>query len=174
MRSFSATGVLLNLSNRQSSGWADSEQSIMNIDFGRRGPRLVAAALLGGAMALVPAASSAVAQTTGTLYVWIDGWGSGTVTSNPGGINCRLVSPPGFPYEHESRQDQVLSGSCHASFPVGTVVTVTAAPDAGNYLNGLDCGGPFTPGSSCQRTVTSGYNAAWSMFCPDGGLCSAG
>jgi hypothetical protein len=61
------------------------------------------------------------------------------MTSTPAGINCHLVSPAGYPYEHESG-DQSVSGPCYADFPVGTVVTVTTTPDAGNYLNGLDCG----------------------------------
>lgn len=150
----------------------------MTSDLCRRFSRIIASTLLGGAVVLIPATTSAVAQTsdTGTLSVWIDGWGSGTVTSSPAGINCHLVSPPGYPYEHESGEDQTLSGPCHAAFPVGTVVTVTGTPDAGSYLNGgLDCGnGGGALENPCRRTVTSGYNSAWAMFCPEGGLCSAG
>ncbi|MFF2115648.1 hypothetical protein [Rhodococcus koreensis] len=141
----------------------------------RRLCRICATTLLGGAVVLIPVTSAVVAETndTSTLSVWIDGWGSGTVTSSPSGINCHLVSPPGYPYEHESG-DQTVSGQCYADFPVGTVVTVTATPDAGNYLNGLDCGSGGMLENPCMRTVTSGYNSAWAMFCPDGGLCSAG
>ena len=137
----------------------------------RRLGRAITVALLGVAVLLLPAAGTAVAQTggTGTLSVRIDGWGSGTVTSSPSGIDCHLVTV-GDPYGEGF--DQTLSGSCHAQFPVGTVVTVTAAPDVGSVLNGSDCGGQT--GNPCRRTVTSGYNAAWVMVCPHDGLCSAG
>ena len=135
----------------------------------RRLWRIAATAFLNAALVLnaVPAAA---AQPTSTLSVWIDGWGSGTVTSTPAGINCTMTSSDGNPWENEN-WNQTLSGSCHASFAVGTLVTMTATPAADSHLNGSDCGGPS--GNPCSRTITSGYNAAWAMFCPRDDLCSA-
>jgi hypothetical protein len=131
-----------------------------------------AISLLGATLMLMPANASAETQAsaTGTLAVSIDGWGSGTVTSSPAGINCHMASASGNPWENEN-WNQTLSGPCDAQFPIGTVVTVTATPDAGSELNGLDCGDVNNP---CRRTVTSGYNPVWAMFCPRDDLCSAG
>ncbi|GAA2856269.1 hypothetical protein GCM10010472_12040 [Pseudonocardia halophobica] len=145
----------------------------MNDRFRRGLGRLAAVMVLGGAVLLLPT-TSAVAQTSAssTVSVWIDGWGSGTVTSRPAGINCHLATPVGYPYEHAAGEDQSISGTCHADFPVGTAVTLTATPDAGSELNYLDCGGGMA--SPCTRTVASGYNGVWAMFCPRDGLCSAG
>jgi hypothetical protein len=142
----------------------------MTSDLCRRVGRAAAATLLGGAMMLMPAATAAAQTgTTSTLSVWIDGWGSGTVTSSPAGINCHLATSPGNPYEGGG--EQTLSGPCHADFPVGTVVALTATPDANSELNGMDCGtGTVNP---CKKTIVSGYNAVWAMFCPRDGLCSA-
>jgi hypothetical protein len=121
---------------------------------------------------LMPVNASAATQAnaTSTLSVWIDGWGSGVVTSSPTGINCRLMSASGNPWENEN-WTQTLTGPCEAKFPIGTVVTVTATPDSGNNLNGIDCG---ELGNPCRKTITSGYNAVWVMFCPRDDLCSAG
>lgn len=135
----------------------------------RRLWRVVAAVFLGAALVL-PGASAAAAQSTSTLNVWIDRWGSGTVTSSPAGINCTMTSSAGNPWENEN-WTQSLSGSCHANFPVGTVAAVTATPAAGSELNGSERGGPFV--NPFQRTITSGYNAACAMFCPRNDLCSA-
>lgn len=147
----------------------------MSNDLLRQVRRAAATVLLGGALTLAPAAvtaSSASATTTGAVYVWIDGWGSGTVTSSPVGINCHLSTPAGYPYD-EYEGDQTITGPCQANFPAGTVVTMTATPDPGSNLNGpMDCGTEW--GNPCKRTVVSGYNSVWAMFCLDDGLCSAG
>src|SRR5688572_31048237 len=45
--------------------------------------------------------------------------GDGVVTSSPAGINCTIT-------------DRSRSGTCDASFPDGTTVTLTATPAAGN------------------------------------------
>lgn len=116
-----------------------------------------------------PSTTTPPPPATTNLQIWIDGWGAGTVTSSPAGINCHQ-GPAINPYE--SNQTQSQSGTCLASFPVGTVVTVTATADPGSDVNYLDCGG--ATGNPCKRTVTSGYNAATAMFCPTDGLCSAG
>jgi len=134
--------------------------------------RAAAVTLLGAPLVLVPTTASAATQTdaTSTLSVWIDGWGSGVVTSNPPGINCQMKSASGNPWENEN-WNQTLTGPCEARFSIGTVVTVTATPAAGNDLNSIDCGQPNNP---CRRTMTSGYNPVWVMFCPRDDLCSAG
>ena len=60
----------------------------------RRLWRIAATVFLGAALVL-PAAPAAAAQPTSTLSVWIDGWGSGTVTSTPAGINCSMRARTG-------------------------------------------------------------------------------
>jgi hypothetical protein len=133
--------------------------------------RVVTIGLAGLALLLVPIGPAAAAPATATLSVWIDGWGSGTVTSSPPGINCHLTSPAGYPYS--STTDQTLIGPCDATFPVGTVVTTTATPAPDSSLNGSECGGSWME-NPCRKTVRSGYNAVWVMFCPRDGMCSAG
>ena len=77
-----------------------------------------------------------------TLTVERIGSGSGIVTSAPTGINCGG------------------GGSCGASFPTGTTVTLTATPAAGSTLTGwsgnIPCGG--TSGL-CVITLTSDVTA---------------
>lgn len=89
---------------------------------------------------------SAMLQVTTTinarmLTVTKTGTGSGTVTSNPAGINC--------------------GATCVAGFPDGTVVTLTATPDAGSKFDGWsgdpDCSdGQVTMDAdkSCTATFT--------------------
>ncbi|WP_441246354.1 hypothetical protein [Kitasatospora sp. McL0602] len=125
---------------------------------------LVAATALGtGAPVTAQAASQAAAPTQqGQLYAWVsDGWGGGTVTSQPAGIQCHQTAWD--PYS--DTYQEAPTGSCSATFPVGTSVTFTATPDPGSYLNG----GP-DPNSVTMRV---GYNSVWVMFCPDDNLCSS-
>lgn len=104
-----------------------------------------------------------------TVSVWIDGWGSGTVTSSPAGISCH-VQYSGDPYGDDFTGS--MTGPCDASFAVGSPVTLTATADPGSHLNSMDCG---TYANPCTRTVTSGYNPVWVSFCPDNnGLCFPG
>ncbi|MFI5796116.1 hypothetical protein [Streptomyces sp. NPDC051677] len=104
------------------------------------------------------------AQSTAQLSAWVsDGWGGGTITSRPAGINCHQSAWD--PYASNEPQPYP-TGACTATFEVGTTVTFTATPDSGSYVND----GP-TPHS---MTIRTGYNATWVMFCPSGGLCSAG
>jgi Divergent InlB B-repeat domain len=73
-----------------------------------------------------------------TLIVEKNGLGSGTVTSAPSGINC--------------------GGTCSASFPTGTVVTLTPTPAAGSTFagwNGPRCGGT----GPCTITLDSDFTA---------------
>ncbi|MFE8964979.1 hypothetical protein [Streptomyces iakyrus] len=77
--------------------------------------------------AAIASAAPAQAQTTAQLSAYVsDGWGCGTITSQPAGINCHT----------------------------------------GSYVND----GP----SPNPVTISTGYNYTWVMFCPSGGLCSAG
>jgi Divergent InlB B-repeat domain len=66
------------------------------------------------------------------------GTGSGTVTSQPPGIDC--------------------GPTCVAAFPTGTVVTLTATPAAGSTLTGWN--GPICGGSGpCTITLDSDFTA---------------
>jgi Divergent InlB B-repeat domain/Immune inhibitor A peptidase M6 len=68
-----------------------------------------------------------------TLTVTKAGTGSGTVTSTPAGIAC--------------------GGTCSASFPNGTPVSLSAVPDAGSTFAGWS--GACTGTSACAVTMTS-------------------
>jgi PKD repeat protein len=67
-----------------------------------------------------------------TLTVGKDGTGSGTVSSSPAGISC--------------------GDSCQASFDAGTLVTLTATPDASSTFSGWSDPCSSGPGS-CQVTM---------------------
>jgi hypothetical protein len=70
--------------------------------------------------------------------------GSGTVTSNPAGINC---SP--------------TVNDCTASFPNASAVVLTAAPGAGSTFGGWSgTGVPAACGSNATCTITSGQALA--------------
>ncbi|MER6786004.1 hypothetical protein [Streptomyces sp. NPDC000658] len=114
--------------------------------------------------AAIASAAPVHAQSTAQLTSWVsDGWGGGTITSRPAGIDCHQSAWD--PYTSNDPQPNP-TGACTASFEVGTTVTFTATPDAGSHIND----GP-TPNPA---TVHTGYNFTWVMFCPDDGLCSAG
>ncbi|PTH89289.1 hypothetical protein C9J60_10875 [Streptomyces sp. A244] len=114
--------------------------------------------------AAIASAAPAQAQTTAQLSAYVsDGWGGGTITSQPAGINCHQEAWD--PYASNDPQPNP-TGTCTATFEVGTTVTFTAQPDTGSYVND----GP----SPNPVTISTGYNYTWVMFCPSGGLCSAG
>src|SRR5437870_4029868 len=79
-----------------------------------------------------------------TLTVIKAGTGSGTVTSTPAGINCGT--------------------SCSASYPSGTIVTLTATPSTGSTFAGWS-GSCTTTSTTCTvtmsgaRSVTATFNA---------------
>ncbi|MFJ4851100.1 MULTISPECIES: hypothetical protein [unclassified Streptomyces] len=102
--------------------------------------------------------------STADLSAWVsDGWGGGTITSQPAGINCHQAAWD--PYATNESQPYP-TGTCTASFEIGTTVTFTAVPDPGSSIN-------FGPDPN-PVTVHAGYNCTWVMFCPNDGLCSAG
>jgi hypothetical protein len=83
------------------------------------------------------------AATTQTLTVGKAGTGSGTVTSNPAGINC--------------------GADCSEAYDSGTVVTLSPAPDAGSAFAGWSGGcsgsGSCSVTMSQARSVTATFNA---------------
>ncbi|ARZ69876.1 hypothetical protein SMD11_4268 [Streptomyces albireticuli] len=123
-----------------------------------------AAAIASVAPVQAQATAPVPARVTAELSAWItDGWGGGTVTSQPAGINCHTTAWD--PYGSEEPPWNP-AGICTASFEIGTTVTFTATPDPGSYVN-------FHPTPN-PVTVRAGYNFTWAMFCPEDGLCSAG
>lgn len=80
-----------------------------------------------------------------TLQVQKAGAGDGTVTSSPKGINC--------------------GSQCDKSFPVGTVVTLTATPSLGSVFTGWSGGecsgtGPCVTTLQSNTTVTAVFDVA--------------
>ncbi len=69
------------------------------------------------------------------LAIQKSGSGSGTVTSNPAGIDC--------------------GGTCSASFPRGQSVTLTASPAAGSTFAGWSGGGCSGTGPACTVSLAS-------------------
>lgn len=127
---------------------------------------VIATAALATATAIGTAApvSAQAATTSSVVSAWTsDGWGGGTVVSSPAGINCHQTAWD--PYDGSDTWQSAPSGPCEASFPVGTVVTFTATPDPGSYVN-------YGP-DPASLTVRVGYNATYVMFCPTDNLCSA-
>jgi PKD repeat protein len=84
------------------------------------------------------------ARNTVDLTVSKTGTGSGAVTSTPAGIGC--------------------GNGCQASFGTGTVVTLTATPDAGSVFAGWsgDCSGTGT----CQLTMSQARSVT-ATFAPN-------
>ncbi|MBA3454067.1 MAG: hypothetical protein H0T42_13315 [Deltaproteobacteria bacterium] len=69
----------------------------------------------------------------GTLGVTLAGNGTGSVTSNPSGINC--------------------TGDCSENFTSGTVVTLTATPATGSTFTGWAGGSCAGTGPTCTVTI---------------------
>lgn len=79
-----------------------------------------------------------------SLTVLGAGTGSGTVTSNPAGLDCTSTAG-------------VTSGSCSADFDDGTAVTLTANPAAGSAF--VAWSGDCTGGGTCNLTMDADKNA---------------
>jgi len=96
---------------------------------------------------------NAVSEVTYLLTVSKTGTGSGTVTSNPAGINC--------------------GSDCTENYASGTVVTLTAAPDSDSTFTGWS--GACTGIGSCvvtmteAKTVTATFNLSAPPSPPGGG-----
>jgi hypothetical protein len=83
--------------------------------------------------------------SNGTISVLAAGSGAGTVTSQPGGIRCAYSGG-------------ASTGACSASFPVGTVVRLTAQPASGSKFQGWrglpGCGDPAKIAISHGSNIT--------------------
>ena len=89
---------------------------------------------------------------TFTLTVGVIGIGSGVVTSLPAGINCTTAG-----------------GACGAQFAAGTVVTLTATPDAGSFFGGWGPGACVgLGGCSVTMDADKSVNAAFGPGTPPG------
>ena len=114
-------------------------------------PLIVAASRVAGQD--VPVTSSTIVDradfapvTAQTIFIGIGSIqndGDGVVTSAPAGINCTIT-------------DRSRSGTCEASFPEGTTVTLTATPAGGNTF-GHWVGGPCTAAPTCEVTTSVGF-----------------
>ena len=78
--------------------------------------------------------------------------GDGVVTSSPAGIDCTIT-------------DRSATGTCDASFPEGTTVTLTATPAAGNTF-GIWSGGSCGASPTCQVTTSGSINLFQVAFNP--------
>ncbi|OLB79172.1 MAG: hypothetical protein AUI14_11180 [Actinobacteria bacterium 13_2_20CM_2_71_6] len=92
--------------------------------------------------ASVPFVVTAVPVAMGTLRIVLNG--VGTVASRPTGISC--------------------PGTCSTTFPVGTVVALTAAPAPTAQFTGW--AGPCTGTGACQVTVAPGVTQLDATFAP--------
>lgn len=87
-------------------------------------------------LAILLSTNPGVSQVFVTLTVTKAGTGSGTVTSNPAGINCGSV--------------------CSAQFSRNTTVTLTATPDPGSSVQGWSgCDSVSADQRQCTVTMTS-------------------
>src|SRR5262245_50637725 len=82
---------------------------------------------------------------TATLTVSRNGTGTGRVTSAPAGIDCGTA--------------------CTTTYPAGTVVTLTATPDAGSTFGGWSGGGCSGTGT-CQLTLSASATVTASFTGP--------
>jgi hypothetical protein len=89
-------------------------------------------------------------QSPGGGFPQICYWGSISVTSSPGAINCANAGPD-------------ISGTCTASFPAGTVVTLTQTLT--NTAIGLaGCDSTSSDGSTCTVTMNGLRNLTSSPY----------
>lgn len=90
------------------------------------------------------------APTSTTYPLALNPSGSnGTIVSSPAGINCSVINgTPGL-----------TSGTCGASFPAGTTVTLTATPASGGVFTSWNSSNSACSGGSpiCTLTMNQGY-----------------
>ncbi|MBL8073233.1 MAG: JDVT-CTERM domain-containing protein, partial [Nitrospira sp.] len=94
----------------------------------------------GGRINARAALASVVANFTVTVNP--TGAGTGTVTSDPAGIDCRAT--------------------CNGKFPLGSTVHLTAIPDPGSVFAGWtgDCAGTGSCSLTSNATITATFNIA--------------
>jgi hypothetical protein len=115
------------------------------IYYGIRPVKALAAAI--GLDSTTYGGTSCLINDTHTLTVSKTGTGSGTVTSNPSGINC--------------------GSDCSVAYGAGTTVTLTASPAAGSTFTGWS--GACSGTGSCQvtmdaaKSVTAGFGSGGSI-----------
>ncbi|HKU51845.1 MAG TPA: S8 family serine peptidase, partial [Nitrospira sp.] len=87
-------------------------------------------------------ARAALASVVANFTVTVNKTGTGTVTSNPSGIDC--------------------GPTCNGQFPQGSTATLTAAPDPGSAFAGWsgDCAGTGPCSLTQNATVTATFNIA--------------
>jgi List-Bact-rpt repeat protein len=83
-------------------------------------------------------------QSKGVVTVALQGTGTGTVTSSPGGINCP-------------------TGACGAQFNVGDTIVLTATPNAGSTF-GSWTGCTSANGNTCSVLVQIGNTNTVAIF----------
>ena len=106
----------------------------------------------GGRINARAALASVVANFTVTVNK--TGAGTGTVRSEPAGMTCRA--------------------SCNGQFPLGSTVTLTAAPDSGSVFAGWsgDCAGTDSCSLTSTARITATFNSAPLPTESGGGGCT--
>jgi galactose oxidase-like protein/List-Bact-rpt repeat protein len=90
-------------------------------------------------LTLTAAASVTASFSAGPFILSVTGQGNGTISSNPAGIQCVVTS------------GQPAQTGCSATYPAGTVVTLTAAPLSGGTFSGWS--DPCSGTGPCQLTM---------------------
>lgn len=113
--------------------WTDFNQGLINRSVNALAidATVLLAGTVGGAFSIALTPDS---PPTGILTIGQAGDGAGTITSNPPGIDC--------------------GDDCSEPYPIGTPVTLAAAPASGSIFTGWT-GCESVDGTTCQVTVTA-------------------